>query len=224
MKPTWSTLSTRILDDPGLRARFAERLRTLLEGWLTEENLGPRIDAMHALLAPHVLPGPDGETEDPYVSVPHARGSVEYLRRFVRERQEWLLGRLPAVDTLGGGPLVIDRVGRDAAGAFWVQLYNRGPAPLSLGGLYLSGFTRVPAWWRLPALSLPPGALVTFREGAVGTSSLGATLSAERPELSLFAADGETAVDLLWLAPLRPGEAYGRQPRGAESFAPQPGP
>ncbi len=224
MKPTWSTLSTRILDDPGLRARFGERLRTLLEGWLTEENLGSRIDAMHALLAPHILPAPGGKTEDPYVSGSHAERSAEYLRSFVRERREWLLGQLPAVDALGGGPLVIDRVGRDAAGAVWVQLYNRGSAPVSLGGLYLSGFTRWPTQWRLPALTLSPGEFVTFREGATGIQRLGATVLPERPELSLFASDGETAVDLLWLAPLSPGAAYGRQPRGSESFGPQPGP
>ncbi|HSP77846.1 MAG TPA: lamin tail domain-containing protein, partial [Myxococcaceae bacterium] len=140
------------------------------------------------------------------------------------ERREWLLGQLPAVDALGDGPLVIDRVGRDASGAVWVQLYNRGGAPVSLGGLYLSGFTRWPTQWRLPALTLPPGEFLTFREGAAGTQRLGATIRPERPELSLFASNGESAVDLLWLAPLRPGEAYGRQPRGAEAFAPQPGP
>jgi spore coat protein H len=224
MKPTWSTLSTRILDDPGLRARLGERLRILLEGWLTEENLGPRIDAMHALLAPFILPGPDGTTVDPYVSVPHAERSAGYLRLFVRERRAWLLGQLPSIDALGGGPLVIDRVGREDSGAFWVQLYNRGSEPVSLEGLFLSGFTRVPTGWRLPALTVPPGQFVTFHEGAPGLQGLGAVLNPERPELSLFAADGKTAVDLLWLAPLRAGETYGRQPRGAEPFGPQPGP
>ena len=215
-----STLSTRIQDDPGLRARYVARLRMLLDTWFTEENIGPRVDAMHALLAPYILPGQDGRTVDPYVSPAHAARSAEHLHRFVSR----LLQHLQDIESLGSGALVIDRVGRDASGAFWVQLYNRGSAPVSLGGLHLSGFTRVPAQWTLPALTVQPGQHVTFHEGATGTERLGATLDPQRPEVSLFAADGKTAIDLLWLAPLRPGEAYGRQPRGAESFSGQPGP
>ncbi len=53
---------------------------------------------------------------------------------------------------------------------------------------------------------------------------LEARLDAQRPEVALYGADGRTALDLLWLAPLAPGQAYGRQPRGAESFGPQAGP
>ncbi len=224
MKPTYSTLTTRIYDDPGLRARYVARLRLLLETWLTEENLGPRVNAMHALLAPYILPGKDGKTVDPYVSPEHAARSADYLHRFVRERRTWLLRHLQDIEALGNGPLVIDRVGRDASGAFWVQLYNRGSAPVSLKDLYLSGFTRVPTQWKLPALDVQPGQVVTFRQGASGTARLGATMNPERPEVSLYAEDETTALDLLWLAPLKPGEAYGRQPRGAESFGLQPGP
>jgi spore coat protein H len=225
MKPAWSTLSTRIVDDEVLRARYVSRLRELLNDWLTEENLGPRIDAMHRLLAPFILVGPDGKAKDPYVSPGHAAYSPEFLRRFVRERRTWLLSQLTAIEAHGQGVLVIDRVGRDAAGAFWVQLYNRGEAPVSLNGLYLSGFTRVPTESRLPALTVPPRGHVTLRQGdPVASLRLQATLSPLRPEVALYAADGRTALDLLWLAPLEPGEAYGRQPRGAEAFGPQPGP
>ncbi len=224
MKPTYSTLTTRIYDDPDLRARYLARLRLLLDSWLTEENIGPRVDAMHALLAPYILPGKDGKTLDPYVSPAHAARSAEYLHRFVRERRAWLLRHLHEVESLGSGPLVIDRVGRDASGAFWVQLYNRGGAPVSLQGLYLSGSTRVPTQWRLPALTVEPGQFVTLRQGAAGSERLGATLDPKRPEVALYGPDGLEAVDLLWLAPLAPGEAYGRQPRGAESFGSQPGP
>jgi spore coat protein H len=225
MKPTWSTLSTRIADDEVLRARYVARLRTLLEDWLTEENLGKRIEATHRLLAPFILAGPDGKAKDPHVSSAHAAYSPEFLRRFVRERRAWLLSQLSAIEAHGQGALVIDRVGRDASGAFWVQLYNRGDTPVSLNGLYLSGFTRVPTESRLPATTLPPRGHVTLRQGAAEEASrLQAKLNAQRPEVALYAADGRTALDMLWLAPLAPGEAYGRQPRGAETFGPQPGP
>jgi spore coat protein H len=230
MKPTWSTLSTRILDDPELRARFAERLRLLLDH-LTEEELGPRIDAMHALLAPFILPGPDGTTRDRYVSAPHAAESARQLRRFVRERRQWLLSQLDTIESLGSGPLVIDRVGRDASGGFWVQLYNRGTTPVSLEGLSLSGFTRIPDQWPLPALTVQPGQVLTFREAGTGALRLGARIDPQRLEFSLYevpasrdAHDQMKALDLWWLHPLAPGEAYGRQPRGAERFGRQPGP
>jgi spore coat protein H len=224
MKPTWSTLTTRLYDDPALRARYVARLRLLLDTWLTEENLRPRIDAMHKLLAPYILPGKDGKTVDPYVSPEHAARSADYLHRFVRERRAWLRQHLHDIESLGNGALVIDRVGRDASGAFWVQLYNRGSTPVSLGGLHLTGLTRVTDQWTLPSLTVEPKQVVTFRQGAAGTESLGATLDPQHPEVALYSADQMTALDLLWLAPLKPGEAYGRQPRGAESFGSQPGP
>jgi spore coat protein H len=225
MKPAWNTLTTRILDDEVLRARYVQRLHQLLETWLTEENLTRRINATHRLLAPFILPDANGRTLDPYVSTEHAARSPEFLRNFVRERRRWLLAHIADIEALGSGPLVIDRVGRDASGAWWVQLYNRGSTPVSLDGLYLSGFTRVPTQSRLTAATVEPGGFVTLQQGAAEPSlRLEAALDAQRPELSLFAADGRTALDLLWLAPLAPGEAYGRQPRGAETFGPQMGP
>jgi spore coat protein H len=214
MRPTWSTLTTRILDDARLRARYIARMRELLDTRLTEGQLGARIDRMHALLAPFILPGPDGRVQDPYVSPAHAAESARYLRRFVRERRAWLLAHLDALERHGQGPLVIDRVGRDASGAFWVQLYNRGPEPVRLDGLRLSNDTRVPFAPQLPARTLGPGEHATFPLRA----------DPARSEVGLFDAAGMMALDLWWFAPLAPGEAYGRQPRGAESFGSQPGP
>jgi spore coat protein H len=214
MRPTWSTLTTRILDDPDLRARYIARMRELLDTRLTEAKLGARIDKMHALLAPYILPDSRGEVQDPYVSPAHAAESARYLRRFVRERRAWLLAHLDELEKHGQGPVVIDRVGRDASGAFWVQLYNRGSEPVNLGTLRLSADTRVPFAPKLSARTLAPREHATFK----------LTLDPARSEVGLFDEAGMMAVDLLWFAPLAPGEAYGRQPRGAESFSSQPGP
>ncbi|WP_164015363.1 CotH kinase family protein [Pyxidicoccus trucidator] len=214
MRPTWSTLTTRILDDPALRARYITRMRELLTEHLTEEKLGARIDTMHALLVPFILPGAGGKVEDPYVSPGHAAESANYLRRFVRERRAWLLAHLDALEKHGQGPLVLDRVGRNAAGAYWVQLYNRGSAPVSLGGLRLSADTRVPFAPQLSPRTLAPGEHATFN----------LALDPARTEVALFNGAGMVALDMLWFAPLAAGEAYGREPRGAESFKSQPGP
>ncbi|MCY1019741.1 CotH kinase family protein [Pyxidicoccus sp. MSG2] len=214
MRPTWSTLTTRILKDPKLRAQYIRRMRELLDTRLTEEQLGARIDAMHALLAPFILPDGGGHVADPYVSPAHAAESANYLRRFVRERRAWLLAHLDALEKRGQGPLVIDRVGRGASGAWWVQLYNRGSEPVKLDGLRLSADTRVPFAPQLSPQTLAPGAYVTF----------GLPVDPARTEAGLFDAAGMMALDLWWFAPLAPGEAYGREPRGAESFRSQPGP
>ncbi|MFP2910148.1 CotH kinase family protein [Pyxidicoccus sp. 3LFB2] len=214
MRPTWSTLTTRILDDPELRARYISRMRELLTTRLTEEKLGARIDKMHALLAPFILPGADGKAQDPYVSTPHARESANYLRRFVRERRAWLLAHLDELEKHGQGPLVIDRVGRSASGAYWVQLYNRGTEPVQLGDVRLSGDTRVPFAPKLSSRLLAPGEHATFD----------LTLEQGRTEVALFNGAGMVALDMLWFAPLAAGEAYGREPRGAESFKSQSGP
>ncbi len=225
MKPTWSTLTTRIVDDEVLRARYVARMRQLLDTWFTEENLSQRINAMHGLLAPYILAGPDGRAQDPWVSPVHAANSDDFLRSYVRERRRWLLDHLGEIEAHGQGPLVIDRVGRDASGAWWVQIYNRGNTSELLQGLYLSGFTREPMQWSLPATTVPPQGFITLHAGAAEAQSrLGAIMDPQRPEVSLYGADGRTPLDLLWLAPLAPGEAYGRQPRGAETFGPQPGP
>ena len=214
MQPTWSTLSTRILGDPDLRARYIQRMRELLETWLTEEELGPRIDKMHALLAPFILPDGSGEVADPYVSPAHAAESARYLRRFVRERRAWMLAHLDELERHGQGALVIDRVGRDASGAFWVQLYNRGSQPVELDGLRVSPDTRVPFVRPLTARLLAPGAFIT----------VSLTPDPKRTEVGLFNEEGMMALDLLWFAPLKPGEAYGREPRGSETFREQSGP
>jgi spore coat protein H len=72
---------------------------------------------------------------------------------------------------------------------------------------------------------VPPKGFITLRQGASEEAlRLSAALNDQRPEVALYAADGKTALDLLWLAPLAPGEAYGRQPRGAETWGVQPGP
>jgi spore coat protein H len=215
MRPTWSTLTTRILDDPELRTRYIQRMRELLTTRLTEEKLGARIDKMHALLKPFILPVPPNDKPlDLTVSPGHAAESANYLRRFVRERRAWLLAHLDELEKHGQGPLVIDRVGRHAAGGYWVQLYNRGTEPVDLGGLRLSGDTRVPFAPQLSARTLAPGEHATFD----------LTLEQGRTEVGLFNKEGMMALDLLWFAPLAAGEAYGREPRGAESFKRQSGP
>lgn len=220
----WSTLNTRILDDPGLRARARERLEQLLATRLREEELVPRILAMHALLAPYILPAEGRATPlDPYVDPAFAAESPHYLARYVRGRRDFLKKNLGAYERLGDGALVLDRVGREPDGRVYVQLYNRGTQPVSLAGLHLTGRTREPLQSPLPARTLAPGEVLTLREAAADPElRLTARVDPQRPELGLYPADGFGALDLMWPGALQPGEAYGRIPRGAETFGPVP--
>ncbi|MBF5043392.1 hypothetical protein FGE12_13425 [Aggregicoccus sp. 17bor-14] len=214
MRPAWCTLRTRILMDPTLRARYAERLRTLLAGPLSEAQLGARIDATAALLA-----GP--LAEDPFALPDYTAASAPFLRRFVRERRDFLQQQLSALEQIAQtGPLKLDRAGRDAQGRLFVQVLNTGAEPVSLGGLYLTGALRdVKQAPPLPALTLQPGTWATFWERpAEGELALGAQVDPQRPELGLYTADAHHPLDLLWLPPQAPGEALARSPRGAEHY------
>jgi spore coat protein H len=148
--------------------------------------------------------------------------SAWWLCQYVTERRRFLLEQLERVRTHGQTALKVNAVGRTAQGGFFVELHNAGGAPVSLEGLHLTGDPRRTTQWTLPAVSLPPGGTVRFTQGAEGLEGLGATLEAARPEVGLFAADGRTALDLLFLPPLQPGRGYTRAPSGSEHFAPLP--
>lgn len=220
MRPAWCTLRTRILMDPELRAAYVQRLRALLDGPLSEEHLGPRIDALAALLQEPL-------THDPYALPEYTAASAPFLRRFVRERREYLRGQLGALERITQqGPLKLDRAGRDGAGRLFVQVLNTGAEPASLEGLLLTGTLRDPrSATPLPALTLAPGAWATFWEQpSADELALPAQVDPLRPEVGLFSADGHRPLDLLWLPRQAPSEALGRSPRGAERYAPVAGP
>ncbi len=238
MRPQWNVLSTRILDDEVLRARFLTELRTLLETRFRPEEICPRLDATAQLLRPHqlretALEGVDHKTGqrhtfvDPDFLAPvNGEGSTTksawWLCQYVTERRRFLLGELERMAAHGKTALKVDAVGRTAEGAFFVELHNGGATPVDLGTLYLTGDPRRTTQWRMPAVSLPPGGTWRFVQGAAGAEGLGATLEEGRPEVALFAADGRTAVDLLFLPPLAPGMGYRRTPSGSEDVAPLP--
>jgi spore coat protein H len=211
--PRWSTLNTRVFDTPALRAKFLASVRDLLQTRFVESELDPRIDAMVALLAPHLR-------EDRFVDRAYVARSGDFLKAYVRGRRQHLLGQLDAVERAAPSGLVIDRVGIDAGGKAFVELYNAGTEPQSLRGLLLTGRLRSPEQHRLPSVTLAPGEVLTLRQGAGGSEDLKAILEPEHAEVGLLNAADYTPVDLLYPGPLEPGAAYGRTPRGSENLGP----
>jgi spore coat protein H len=216
--PTWSVLGTRLVEDERLRARYVERLRWLLEGPFREEVIGPRLAQTFALLKPHL-------DKDPWVDRAFVPAGVDYLMRYVRGRRAWLLANLPSLERHPETALKLDRAGRDAAGHLFVQIINGSKAPQSTKGLYLTAALRHPRSSRLPDVLLRPGEVLTLRSApASGREALQIRLNEAAPELGLFHSDGKTALDIMYLPPLGPGVAYGREPRGAGMFRFHEGP
>lgn len=209
MTPTWSTLSTRVLEDEELRSRLVAVLRELLSTSFRLEELGPRIDQTRALIAPDL-------SRDPFIDQAYAERSADFLKRYVANRQSWMLENLEALARHNDSRLKLDRVGLDVTGAPFVQIYNPTSARQSLSGLYLTFDLRRPRQWAAPSLSVPPGAWVTLRPPLA--------LSPDRPEVALFDSSGTSPLDLLYPGALSAGQAYGRSPRGAESYFPFTGP
>ncbi len=56
--PAFSNLTTRIVENPELRARYLATLEQALEKLFTPEVMNPRLEAMHALIAPYAKDDP----------------------------------------------------------------------------------------------------------------------------------------------------------------------
>lgn len=243
MAPAWNTLTTRLLADPALAERYADTLEKVLEQDFRPEQVCQRLEKTAALLAPFQLKEADAQgwlynvfnnprTPEGYYSFidprfvsPTSRSggkpfSAWWLCKFITERHAFLLAEVQRFRSEHNrSDLVINGVGRDANGAAWVDLANRGAAAVDLGGHYLSGALRNPQQWQLPALSLEPGATVRLSStDPVEAQRLGIALDFERPEVGLYASDGHTPLDLWWLPSLSSAEGYARLPTGGSEI------
>jgi spore coat protein H len=213
-RPTWSVLNTRLWDRPALRERLLQKLAWALDGPFHEAQLAPRIDALHALIAPALR-------EDPYVDPEAAALAPAVLKQYVRERRSFLREELVRLQGHGGGPLVINEVAPGNPG--YVELHARGSEDVPLEGLVLTDDLREPLGHRLPpGLVVPAGGFL--RLWASGDTSRGPlhlpfTLGTQGGELGLF--DGERVsrpLDVLYFGPRAAGSAYGRLPDGSENL------
>ena len=116
----------------------------------------------------------------------------------------------------------------DEAGEFddWVELYNPGPAPVDIGGMYVTDDVGQPTLWQIPATNpakttiTPGGFLILWfdREMSQGVLHVDAKLSAGGEEIGLFASDGVTAIDALTFGPQSADVSFGRVSDGGDAF------
>ena len=110
----------------------------------------------------------------------------------------------------------------------WIELYNRGTAPVNLGGMYLTDDPAEPTKWQFPnntpaQTTIPAhGYLLVWADGEVGDSGLHASfnLSASGESIALFDRDGLTLIDSVDFDAQRTDLSYGRFPDGADTWSP----
>ncbi len=233
-RPTWSVLTTRIWDHPGLRARLLAKLDAALQGVFTEARIRPYLAALWTTVKPEIL-------GDPFVIDACAETLPNRLAEFVASRREVLLRRMPTLRAHGSGPLVVNELGlATATEPGYVELHNRGDVDLDLSGFHVTDDLRVPAKYALPVGTVLParGHLVLVADGtpwsppqAEPSPPKEAPAAPQPPHLPFLvpSAGGELGVfapgavhapsDLVYFGPRPPGGAYGRASDGAEAWA-----
>lgn len=97
----------------------------------------------------------------------------------------------------------------------WVELYNRGPAAVNIGGWFLSDEVSLPTKYRFPpGTSIPAGGFLTVNE-----TQLGFGFSSTGSEVIMLAhSDGVTGMDYFDYGPQFPDVTQGRYPDGGASW------
>ena len=102
----------------------------------------------------------------------------------------------------------------------WIELHNRGDAPVDLGGMYLTDDPAVPTKWQFPtdnpALTTigPQQYLLVWADDDTAAAGLHAAfkLSAEGETIALFDRDGTTLIDSVTFGIQMTDISYGRLP------------
>jgi len=134
-----------------------------------------------------------------------------------------------SVPLLPPGDLVINELMADNASSIrdeegeyedWIELYNRGDAPIDLGDYFLSDDPEDPWAFPLPKVTLAPGEhYLIFCDGDLyqGPRHAGFGLSKKGEQASL--ATNEAIVDLVSFEAIEENVSYGRSLDGAEEWA-----
>lgn len=196
--PTFSNLTTRIVNEPELLARYLALVERGLDELFRPEVLDPWLDEVHALLDRSMR-------EDPWIDQEKWARAAAFLKTFVREREAFLRSELARLRARRPG-VVLEALD---ARAGTLELRNRGSEPAELGGMVLTTNLRAATTRNVPARRLAPGERVALR-----AADLGLTLG-EAGEVGLFDGLSVTgALDVLFYGELAPGRRYERAEDG----------
>ncbi len=111
----------------------------------------------------------------------------------------------------------------------WIELYNSGPFPVSLGGMYLTDDLATPTKFRIPdGVVIAPHSYVVFiadSESDQGTLHTNFSLAKGGESIGLFDVDaqGNRPIDFLTFGPQSTDVTYGRYPDGVGDWMALPG-
>lgn len=113
----------------------------------------------------------------------------------------------------------------------WIELYNKGLAPVEVGGCFLTDDLGDPRKWQIPAGTsmAAHGYLLIWADEATADAGLhaGFRLSKDGEQVGFFAANGATLLDSISFGPQQADVSYGRIPDGGSewraSASPTPG-
>ncbi|WP_224368264.1 CotH kinase family protein [Hyalangium versicolor] len=213
--PAFSNLNTRIIYNPELRERLFALVEKGLEDLLAPEVFDARVDAMYALIAPHMdadpylLLGPDESMPSDPDGMAKFHEGVPFLKAYARGRTSFVrgeLGRFRTAPTTLQLNAVSPREG-------WVELRNPTDQALSTAGLVLTvDLRRTISSLRDPSTSTVLTEHVVPPHGTVrlAPKELGFTIPQDG-ELGLFDGVSVTgALDVLFYTALPNGGVYSR--------------
>ncbi|HEX8697894.1 MAG TPA: CotH kinase family protein, partial [Myxococcaceae bacterium] len=211
--PAFSNLNTRITYHPELRGRLVALIQKGFAELFAPEVLHPRLDAMYALIEPHMAAdpylhlGPEGQPDPDGLAKFHE--GLPFLKAYAEQRAAFVDSELKRFEA----PPQTLRLSAVNPSEGWVEVHNPTDRVRSLSGLVLSADLRrtIPSLRHpgtsavLPELQVPPRGTVRLTR-----ETLGFTLPLEG-ELGLF--DGQSvsgALDVLFYGALPPGGFYVR--------------
>ena len=108
----------------------------------------------------------------------------------------------------------------------WIEIYNPGPDPVNIGGLYITDDLAKPTAWQIPdtapdSTTIPPGGFLLLwadKQPEQGVRHVKLKLSSKGEQIGLFAADGKTPIDTLTFSKQETDVSMGRYPDGANTW------
>jgi spore coat protein H len=196
--PIFSNLRTRIAFHPALRSRFLTLVERALDEVFSVDALAARLEATEKLLASSMA-------ADPYMQFDKFAAMPAHLAEYIANRSAFLRAELVRWRSYQPS-LVIEALAPQQG---WVELRNRGTAPVSTQGMVLTTDLRRAMTPNVPSLTLGAGERVRFT-----AAQLGLTFAPDG-ELGLF--DGKSvtgAIDVRFYGKLEPGRHEARNDRG----------
>lgn len=199
--PISSNLNTRIAMNAALRARLIGLLERALDEVFHPDVLGARIDAIHALLRPHVA-------DDPYVSLEKFDDTPRYLKEYNAGRIEFIRNEIARLSATTGLVIAVLDPERQR-----ITLRNDGTDPVELQRLALVTNVRArPFAPNLPIHNLRPGESIDLDARGLGVQ-LGI-----RGEVAVFDPARPTPLDVLFYGELSRGTVYARSDTDAQRW------